>query len=302
MGARIGDHAAEYAERLGWCVFPCKGKRPAASRENGGKGCHDAANDPATVRDFWRRCLNANIGLATGEKSGIWVLDIDGDEGRASLAALEGQHGRLPDTLRQITGSGGEHYLFSYDRGRPVRNKARKFMLPSGQRISIPGIDVRGDGGYIIAPPSIHPETWRAYQWTSDPFETKLAFAPEWLISLVENKKLSTQKIAPQRPPIETHWGPRPKYSRAAIDKACGNVASASIGQQEVTLYREAYSVGQLIASGFMPRDAALQLLAYAASLMSNSSNKRPWTISEIHQKIERAFIAAENFPREPLR
>lgn len=287
MTPAINDAAINYA-RLGWAVFPCRGKLPAIPKREGGRGCLDASSNRATVRRFWEKYHGANIGIATGGKSGFWVLDIDGDEGRQSLATLEAEHGQLPATLRQITGSGGEHYLFSYDSVRPVRNRAGV----------LPGLDVRGDGGYIVAPPSVHPETRRPYQWLGD---AAIAPAPEWLLELVivEHTNADEQGSV-ARPAIEGHWGPTPAYSRAALERACEAVARAPIGQQERTLNSEAYSIGRLIASGHMPRSLAFDLLEWAALQMSNGSSKRPWLRSEIREKIARAFSGAQSDPRAP--
>ena len=138
----------------GYAVFPCapRGKQPITAN-----GCKDATRDPEQIRAWWQRTPAANIGIATGKPSGIVVLDVDEDEdkgisGGESLKLWEGEFGALPDTWQILTGGGGTHYLFRTD--REVRNRAG--MLE--------GVDVRGDGGYIIAPPSIHP-SGRAYVW-----------------------------------------------------------------------------------------------------------------------------------------
>lgn len=288
MTPAINDAALDYVQRLNWAVFPLHGKLPAIPKREGGRGCLDATKEAAGVRSFWRRYRGANIGIATGSKSGFWALDIDGDDGQQSLVSLVALHGELPSTLRQITGSGGEHYLFSYDPCRPVRNRAAV----------LPGLDVRGDGGYIVAPPSIHPETKRRYQWLGD---AVIAAAPEWLLALVIIERTHAHEQASvARPPIEGHWGPHPAYSRAALERACDAVARAPIGQQETTLNGEAYSIGRLIASGHMPRGLAFRLLEWAALQMANAPGRRPWNPSEVGEKIDRAFSEALKLPRIP--
>jgi hypothetical protein len=99
--------------------------------------------------DLWNRCKGGNIGLRTGEMAGLWVLDLDGPEGEADLAELVATHGPLPDTVTAISGGGGRHLYFRYP-GRHVKSSVKEIT---------PHVDVRGDGGYIIAPPSIHPDT-----------------------------------------------------------------------------------------------------------------------------------------------
>ncbi|MGE0650799.1 MAG: bifunctional DNA primase/polymerase [Alphaproteobacteria bacterium] len=140
------------------------------------RGLLDASRDPATL-GTWFEGKAWNIGIATGAASGIVVLDIDprhgGDE---ALAALEAQHGPLPLTWRFLTGGGGEHVLFRHP-GGVVKNSAGKVG---------PGIDVRGDGGYIVAPPSIH-ISGRPYAISVDhhPEDAPLATLPDWLLAMI---------------------------------------------------------------------------------------------------------------------
>jgi hypothetical protein len=146
--------ALELAAR-GWAVFPCvpKGKIPATPH-----GFKDASSDPQVVAAAWRAHPNANIGVATGPKSGIVVLDVDGDLGMASLAALQAKYGPLPPTVCQRTGR-GRHFFFRYPADVEIHNSAGKIG---------PGLDVRGDGGYVIVAPSIHPSGAR-YEWITAP-------------------------------------------------------------------------------------------------------------------------------------
>lgn len=164
-------HAAAlaYAAR-GWRVFPCqpRGKRPLV------KSWPDVATfDGAQIANWWEQWPDANVACVTGPASGFFVLDVDVPDGPASLAALEAEHSPLPATLEQATGSGGMHLLFRWPEGRSLRNSAGKLG---------PGLDVRADGGYVIAPPSIHPETGCAYAWP-DP-DAPIAEAPAWLLDL----------------------------------------------------------------------------------------------------------------------
>lgn len=119
MGINVEDVALEYAISRRWAVIPLNGKLPAIPKREGGRGCLDASSDSGIIRMFWRKYRDANIGVATGGASGFWVLDVDGEAGHQSISDLEADHGALPPTLRQITGSGGEHYFF--------------FMMQTGQ-------------------------------------------------------------------------------------------------------------------------------------------------------------------------
>lgn len=129
---------------------------------------------------MWPR---SNVGIAMGEGSGIWALDIDGSEGLRTLAQREDKHGMLPVTAESITGSGGRHKLFAYSPG--LGNRV-KFAA---------GLDVRTEGGLIVAPPSLHANGCY-YQWdpVADPSEVGMAEAPEWL--LAEIRAASRPKVA----------------------------------------------------------------------------------------------------------
>ncbi|NUQ65462.1 MAG: bifunctional DNA primase/polymerase, partial [Pirellulales bacterium] len=157
-----------YARR-GWAVFPCKprDKVPATAR-----GFLDASSDPAIIQDLFSGKGDCNIGVATGPASGFWVLDLDGDEGRRSFfeEVLEGD---LPETLAANTPGGGLH-LFFRSNGSPIKNRAKIGGNP---------IDVRGAGGYVVVPPSIHPNG-KQYAWAGDD-ETEIAEPPVWLLAYV---------------------------------------------------------------------------------------------------------------------
>lgn len=143
-------------------------------------GVLDASNDLNKVRE-WFSNKPYNLGLATGWVSGIFVLDRDDkDRGDASLAALEAQHGKLPKSLTQITG-GGAHYVFQMPPQLDIKNSAGKIA---------PGIDVRANGGYVVAAPSRH-ETGKTYTWLSEglPQCEEIAQAPKWLIDLAMSGK-----------------------------------------------------------------------------------------------------------------
>ena len=133
-------------------VFPCvpNGKLPAIAR-----GFHSATTNPETIKRYWR-APDRNVGIPTGSVSGFWVLDVDGDNGEANLFALEAEHGRLPPTREVITGGGGRHLWFKYT--GPIQSSVGKIA---------PGVDVRGDGGYVIVPPSVH-VSGREYHWSVD--------------------------------------------------------------------------------------------------------------------------------------
>jgi len=180
--------ALAYAQR-GWPVMPLNGKKPIT--EN---GSHDASTDPDIITQWWAKHPRANIGLATGIR--FWVLDVDTKSGGDdSLESLELQHGKLPDTLTAITGTKGKHYLFAIPNTFAVRNS---------QGLIADGIDTRGAGGYIVAHPSIHPDTKRRYEWDGieEWHDQTIQPAPEWLISLLREKQhTTTPSVIPTKIP-----------------------------------------------------------------------------------------------------
>jgi hypothetical protein len=166
--------AARALAEKGLAIFPClpRDKRPATPH-----GLKDATTDPIEI--WWHQNPNYNIAIATGVISGVFVIDLDGIDAEAELRKLEAQHGKLPATVESITGR-GRHLVFKCPE-RSVRNSVGKIAT---------GIDVRATGGYVIAPPSIHP-SGRRYCWSVDSAGT-FAAAPEWLLSIIAERKSST--------------------------------------------------------------------------------------------------------------
>jgi hypothetical protein len=166
--------ALDYLRR-GWSVIPLRprDKRPLVKWE----GFSHARASEAELRQWFERRPDANVGVVTGAVSGLLVLDIDaGHGGEESLARLERDHGPLPATVAAETGGGGRHLYFAHPGGAVVGNRAGL----------MPGIDLRGDGGYVVAPPSVHP-SGRAYRWRPGqaPDALPVAPLPAWLEALL---------------------------------------------------------------------------------------------------------------------
>ena len=160
--------ALDYLRR-GWSVIPItsQGKRPLIPWRD----YQDRLATDAEVRAWFRRWPAANLAIVTGAVSGLVVLDVDtGHGGSVSLRALEQANGALGPTPSVVSGGGGRHYYFAHP-GTPVRNRA-------GLR---PGIDLRGDGGYIVAPPSVH-ASGVAYRWAVSGESRPASPMPGWLL------------------------------------------------------------------------------------------------------------------------
>ncbi len=180
--------AALALARKGFAVFPLRPgtKEPYSDdkffRTVGGYKC--ASRDPALIEFWWSRQPTANIGLATGSISGIWVLDLDCNEDEAWLREQESEHGEtIPATVEVITAK-GRHIYFRYPPGVDIRNAQDRDDMP----------DVRGNGGYVLVPPSVHP-SGRAYCWSVDSADS-FADAPEWLVELVTKRHTGGEPIA----------------------------------------------------------------------------------------------------------
>jgi hypothetical protein len=172
----LADSTVKLGER-GLRVFPCWPKTKTPQFKDNLKL---ATVEPVIIRRWWSDAReDSNIGIATGRASGIWVTDEDGDEDLATMSRLEAEHGKLPKTVEVVTGGGGRHL---YWRWRPDGREIRNFQC----RDDLPGFDVRGEGGFVVAPPSIHP-SGRAYAWSVDSAEPMAYILPKTMICLDVN-------------------------------------------------------------------------------------------------------------------
>ena len=173
---------------LGWSLLPIKprAKTPLGRLlpvgEDGRPTWIPFQTTPPLIDDV-ERWLDSepamNIGVVCGAVSGIIVLDQDGDQGAHSLKYRD-----IPDTVQARTPHGWHHY-FRHP-GFPVPNRAG--LLPK--------VDVRGDGGYVVAPPSLGPDGNESYYWVRDPFDYPLADAPDWLLDKLRDSEKSGAHVA----------------------------------------------------------------------------------------------------------
>lgn len=166
--------------QLGFAIFPVKHKDKAPAVPRGFK---DASKDPEQI-EKWFSSIERNIGIATGPVSGVVVVDIDSDKLNSVSRALVDKLLDI-DTLASQTGSGGYHFFFQVS-PEDLRNRAG----------ILPGIDFRADGGYVVAPPSIHPNG-RSYHWLR---ETAPAPLPPWVLELVRPPSPSVTSSTPKPP------------------------------------------------------------------------------------------------------
>lgn len=287
------DMALRYATR-GWPIFPCDPSKSNHKAPLTPNGFYDASRDPNQLRRWWRKWPDALIGLPTGEPTDLVVLDIDtknGVNGFATLATT-GHAAEVSqyETGRVKTSSGGMHVYF--DAG------GRAFRCSKGKLGD--GLDVRGYGGYVIAP-----SPGSGYQfvpldtgsWT-DPRQgidtAPLAMAPGWL-NVIQPKREAASG------PVPTSSG-LSRYGEAALDAAYRAIINAPGGLQEETLHREAFSIGTLAAAGGVPERFARAVLLHAARQMRDYDPRRPWRANQIEDKVNRSFERGMLFPREARR
>lgn len=204
MTATASDGALGYASR-GLPVFPvyppgtgatgcycsnqeCQSPAKHPWSKHAPKGSHSATTDREQVERWWRQAPNANVGIATGGVAHLVVLDVDPDKGGAeSLSDLELKYAPLPNTPTVLTGGGGEHYYFRAPEGEVITNSASNLG---------PGLDIRGRGGYVVAPPSVH-RSGMPYEWQagSSLDEVEIAPLPDWLLELVRESVQRTQTM-----------------------------------------------------------------------------------------------------------
>lgn len=276
----LRDAAVGYA-RLGYRVIPvqwitgdgnCHCKRGAACASPGKHPVPDDWPDHATAAEdritmvWWRSwlqepadgsdrndwCPLANVGIVTGRASGIFVVDIDPvNGGDDTLRRLEQHHGELPLTRIHSTGSGGTHYFFRYPAEITVRNS--KSLLGRG-------IDIRGDRGFVVAPPSI--SGVGSYE-INPAHDRVVAEAPFWLLERLreadqDQRGEMVTDTAPVRP--SGNWR---AYVTAAVRAEAGTLARTAEGRNN-QLNSSAFSLGTLGAHGLLDEETAWRALLEA--------------------------------------
>ncbi|MCH7888328.1 MAG: bifunctional DNA primase/polymerase [Proteobacteria bacterium] len=270
------DALASAAFRLalrGLAVFPLA---PGAKVPPAGSHGHlEASSDPDVTRARWTKTPNANLGIVTGRINGLWALDCDPRHGGdKALAELECAHETLPPTVETSTPRGGRHLYWRWPvDGLEIRNSASRIG---------PGLDVRGEGGFITAPPSVLADG-RRYRWVRNDARG-FAEAPAWLLALA---------LPP--PPVPR---PHPKPLNGDVSAYVGAAAAAELSELERTgegcrndaLNRVSFALAGFVKGGALPEDWARGQLEARAVAIGLS-------VVEARRTIDSAFKAAQ--PRE---
>ena len=291
--------ALTYARR-GWHVIPlhtpvnggCSCFKGKACGKNIGKhprtvdGLKASTTDPVTIREWWSRWPDANVGIVCGGLSKLIVVDVDADKGGPdSLDLIVKDHGALPLTVEALTGGGGRHLLFNYPKGEVIGNRV-------GMR---PGIDIRASGGYIVAPPSLHRSGWR-YEWeaSSTPDEVGVVDCPRWLLAMVKGNpaaEVPTVEDKPASPTAVPSDGERAKAKAHVKQRAMAYLdadrpAAIEGNGGDGHTFKLA---GHLLSLACLGERLTAEEVV---NLMGGDWNSRcspPWDISELRGKVESA-------------
>ena len=247
-----------------------------------------ATDDPHQIEQWWDQWPDANIGILTGAASGIFVLDVDPDHGGDdTLAQLEKHYGPLPSTVIAKTGGGGRHILFRYPLDGNIGNSVSRLG---------PGLDIRGDNGYIVAPPSVH-ASGGVYAWDADhhPDDLEPAEAPQWIIDRINSK----QEPAPVQQ-SSTGQGKLPKNvekfegADALLEHELKALAKASKGGRNDQLNKSAYYIGRILDAGDLDEGVVRLKFSETAKRIGLGSD-------EIEDTLNSALEAGKRNPRTPL-
>lgn len=265
--------AAHFYAALGWAIFPVwpmRGGECACGKPNCGqpanektaKGKHpitpqgfkNATTDMRIIDAWWDKYPDANIGMATGAASGVYVIDVDPDKGGdVSWDMLTAENDPLPDTVESETGGGGNHIFFKHVAG---------LGCTSGRLGR--GIDTRGDGGYVILPPSNH-RSGNRYEWelSSHPGHVEPADMPDWLLALLTEEKHAATAVSfsangSSGAPDLARWrlseihraailhGPQAGADRSAIDQSVITaLVRAGATDDDILAVFEHYPIGE---------------------------------------------------------
>jgi predicted P-loop ATPase len=260
MSVQFLAAALDFARR-GIPVFPVNPltKKPATAH-----GLKDASTSKQQVQIWWKQAPKAMIGVPCGSASGLWVIDVDVDQGKgidgiATLGKLTAQHGALPTTLTSVTPRGGTHYLFAWN-GAGIRNSTGKIGR---------GLDVRGEGGYVILPPSRRADG-ASYRWSPDGGQQAVE-APAWLVALALE---ACSKTA-------SNGAKRGGWAEKALRDECAAVARTPSGRRNARLNEAAFNLGQIVGAGELDEQRVREELfraAEACGLVADDGAAATWS------------------------
>jgi Bifunctional DNA primase/polymerase, N-terminal/AAA domain len=264
-GMAMVEYALNYA-RHGWHVFPCD---PTDKRPLVPTGFYAATTAEDQLRKWWLKFPNAMIGVRMGTTSGVWAVDPDASkdgspDGVANWTKIAAKFGGIPTTHTHNTPNGGQHLLFKWHDDQHVTNKEGD--------LSGLGINVRGEGGYIVVPPSVMADG-RAYAIAQPLDFFHFAEAPPWLYDKIlpmppavpqaqQTPSISQQAVATVRPPGGTHVA----YADAALRGEYDAVALAPPRSRNNQLNTSTFKLGTLVGAGVLDEHTVEKAMIEAAA------------------------------------
>lgn len=262
--------AAIWYARQGYAVFPLKPRTKVPLTKH---GCLDATRDIEQIRSWWFRWPEANVGLHMGESSsGVWVLDVDGPVGEAALAELEAAHGTLPVTCEVITPRPGRHLYFRVAEGTALPKNS------AGKKDGNEKLDTRSTGGYVVAPPSVHPDG-PVYVWADGrhPKDLAPAVAPSWLVERFMGKRPSPSPASMPAPiaTLSTARDVRRKWCLGALEAEARELAEAPQGTRNDKINSAAYKIGGYVGAGHLEESEVEYVLLGACATWAERDERK---------------------------
>lgn len=270
------DAALYYASQLGWCVFPVRpnGKTPLVNWRD------ESTTNPVQIEEWWGKWPTANIGLDCGA-SRVAVIDVDDLDSYDEWTAGKD----MPRTLVSRTGKGGRHYLY-WAPDTELRNSASKLAR---------GIDVRGAGGFIVLPGSVH-ENGNVYQWMGD--ADALAEFPQWVLDQLAELKAERAKPEPPRERIiDPVAGAMSPWAKAVLEGEIAKVHAAPEGERNNTLFLAACKVYEAVKGGHIPQATADWELDSAAATVGLPYKEVEQTLRQAWERTEERHPAERDDP-----
>ena len=266
----LAEIAVDFAKSMDVPVFPCNADKKPLTFD----GFKSASRDPSVIRSMFSRRGVVMIGMPTGAASGYTVVDVDVKNGAVGELWLAANSARLVETRASCTCSGGVHFWFREVPG--VRNSTSRVAR---------NVDVRGEGGYVIVPPS------PGYTWTKD---IEAVDMPEWLVEAASKPELEPVQLRPYRPaPVYNEGGSA--YGLRGLEDECEAIRTAADGTKHSTINKAAYSVGGLVAGGELEHGVAWEALCDALEVILPLCQDQ----NAARRTLDRAFRDGMGRPRD---
>ena len=277
-------HARKYAA-LRWATFPLAvGKKVPIA---GSRGFKSASADPRVVAARAAEYPDANIGIATGKVSGLIVIDIDPrNGGDLTLERLAAAGKRFPKTVEAISCQNGRHLYYAYDARAKSCCKSKLGM----------GIDVKMDGGYVVAPPSVWSRNGQVYRWLRSPQRSAVRPLPRWIIDALQSRP--TPKLHRVRLASPHEFEGYRRQALAQLHRLAAHMAALGDGRHQAPFIM-ACRIGKYQRHGLLTGGEIER--AFLAACASNGALAK-YTSEDLRTQIKNGLRRAANDELPPLR